>query len=147
MSKWRRKVDYSAVPRWAKLIFIIACVNWFIFFAVVFTIGGVALDTQPANGRFYVVSHGVQQKDVSEATWVFSLFYSYASLILLPVGICCGVAYLHRIKYKDLKKEESVIPKSGRVYLYIAIGLFTVIWVYSLTGGLIRSISAWMRMG
>ncbi|MCK4624858.1 MAG: hypothetical protein KAV00_06080 [Phycisphaerae bacterium] len=145
MSKWRKKFDYSGVPRWAKLIFIIASVNWFIFFVVVLTIGGDALDTQPANGRFYVEARSVQT-DVSKATWVFSLFYPYVSLILLPVGALCFVPYLHRVKWEGQDEQDMRWTKRTSVVAFFLVGFIASLLLYATTRDLIRSISAWMQM-
>ena len=142
----RKKVDYSAVPRWAKLIFIIDFVNWFIFAVVVLSIGGDALDTQPVNGRFYVESHGTQT-DVCEATWVFSLFYSYVSLILLPVGALCFVPYLHRVKWKGQEEQNTGWTKRTSVVVFFLVGFMTSLVLYATTRDLIKSISAWVRIG
>jgi hypothetical protein len=58
--------------------------NWFVFFYVSASIGGDAIGTTPSTQGFVVTEHGLRTH-VTAPIWLFSLFYSLATLLLSPL--------------------------------------------------------------
>ena len=65
------------------MLFVLSFLNWFLFFAVSMYLHGDALGTVPSRDGFVVTSHG-HHTAVSQSAWVFSLFYSGATVKLTP---------------------------------------------------------------
>jgi hypothetical protein len=64
-------------------LFVVSFLNWFLWFAINVYLHGDALGTIPSRDGFTVKSHG-HFTPVSESVWVFSLFYSGATMLLTP---------------------------------------------------------------
>jgi hypothetical protein len=93
----RRWVDRFLGNRplgWVCLIVaVLTFANWFTCAGISSHLGGDALGTVPHKGRFVVTSHG-SETPVDERTWVKSLYYTTATMIVSPVGFACfGIFY------------------------------------------------------
>jgi hypothetical protein len=71
-------------------LFVVSFLNWFLWFGINLYLHGDALGTIPSRDGFTVKSHG-HFTPVSESVWVFSLFYSGATMLLTP-AIWIGAA-------------------------------------------------------
>jgi hypothetical protein len=81
-----KKIEAVAGKKWGKSLFRIAFINIVIFLGVYLYFGRTALGTFPQKGYFYVGAHHIQNP-VSEAVWLFSLFYSAFSILLFVVSL------------------------------------------------------------
>lgn len=134
----------EAAPSWVGPLLALSILNFFAFALVSGYLGGDALGTVPDGGGFYLEAHG-KQTIVSEATWAFSLFYSWISLVLPFVGIWARVAVPGR------KGGERSVAEEGRPHrLPVTLGLlllslFGIVWVFLVTVGATRSLLAWVQ--
>src|SRR5262245_19323565 len=117
--------DYTKAPVVLALA-ILAFLNWFVFAGISIYIGGDAIGTLPSTDGFIVESHG-QRTVVSEAVWLFSLFYSGGTLLLTPA-----------IWPMFAARNGSEAWKKTRWQMRLAVGGFLCIWAlgwYSSVGG------------
>ena len=82
-------------------LFILAFVNFTLFWSVSLCLGGDALNGKIENGHYYLANHG-ELKEVSEATWNYSYYHSVSVLITHPLGIG-SMALAHKL----VDREES----------------------------------------
>jgi hypothetical protein len=119
-------------------LLIIAFVNWFVFFGISMYLGGDALGILPSKDGFVVTSHG-RHTAVSESAWVFSLFYSSATLLLSPLIGFLFVALQTRRRLR-----------TTRWPLKLFAGLFclvwTVGWYWSIGSSFFRSREDWQKL-
>lgn len=130
---------------WTSSLLVLAILNFLVFIAVGGYLGGFAIGTIPGRGDFPLETHG-RQTLVSEATWAFSLFYSWISLVLPFIGIWARVAVLGR------KGGERSVAKEGRPHRppvpvgLLLLSLFGIVWVFLVTKGAARSLLAWVQI-
>jgi hypothetical protein len=114
---------------------LLAFVNWFVCMGVHLYMGGDALGILPSSDGFVVKSHG-HRAPVSEAAWVFNLFYSAATFLLSPMVVSLFAAKQARGQWKP-----------GRWPLKIFVSLFIIVWAagwYSSIGSsFFRSFENW----
>jgi hypothetical protein len=83
-----------AVAAWRALL-IIGAVNFLVFLAVSFAIGGVAHGWhEPSDGRYYVANKG-KVREVSRGVWLYSRAHS-ASLFLTHPVLIVAIVMHHR---------------------------------------------------
>lgn len=132
------KIGLSVIPRWAKIVFLLAFVNWLVFAGFSVSIGGDAVGTIPAGGRFFVTSHAVETQ-VSESIWLVSLAYSWFSLMFLPFGIWCVLPFF-------LRAAQAKMRLGAFKWLVLsAFSIWSLVWAASITLGAWRSLAAWLR--
>jgi hypothetical protein len=104
----------------------VAFINWFVFIAISICLGGNAIGTLPSQDGFILTSHG-RHTAVSEFTWVFSLYYSAATLLGFPAIFILfgGKQYLRR-------------PRKGKWYLKLLVAAFLTVWCVGWFGGVGR---------
>lgn len=131
---------------WTSSLLVLAILNFLVFIAVGGYLGGFAIGTIPGRGSFPLETHG-RQTLVSEATWAFSLFYSWISLVLPFIGIWARVAVLGR------KGGERSVAEKGRPHTrpevtlgLLLLSLFGIVWVFLVTVGAARSLLAWVQI-
>lgn len=95
---------------------VIAFINWFVFIGISICLGGNAIGSLPSQDGFILTSHG-HHTTVSESTWVFSLYYSTATLLGFPTIFLLlgGKQFLRR-------------PRKGKWYLKLFAAAFLVLW-------------------
>ena len=88
--------------RWANTLgmtlFIVAMVNFTVFWIAGVILGGDAIAGKIDNGRCYLSSHG-KYTEVSHGVWVYSKFHTISVWITHPLGILGGaglVVYAQR---------------------------------------------------
>jgi hypothetical protein len=73
---------------WESPVCVFVCIllgaKWVVFVAISIAIGGDSIGVLPTEQGFVVESHG-RETAVSEATWLFSLYYPLATLTLTPL--------------------------------------------------------------
>ena len=69
-------------------LFVVAWINFVIFFIVATIIGGDAINGKVIDGKYYVAQHS-QYTQVSKPVFVYSRFHVYLVWILHPVGMLC----------------------------------------------------------
>lgn len=86
-------------------LFVIAIVNFVVFFVVALNIGGDAVNGKVEDGRYFVANHGTYT-EVSRAVFTYSRYHVYSVWITHPVGILAIGAYsvLETGKKKDQEK-------------------------------------------
>lgn len=96
---------------------LLSLVNWFVYFGVSMYWGGDAAGVLPSRDGFVVKSHG-HHAAVAESVWVFSLYYSTATLLLTPLIWLLYAARMHGSKFKTAKWPMKLF-----------ISIFLVVWV------------------
>jgi hypothetical protein len=95
------------VSRKLKLIcitlFVLAWINFVVFFVVASIIGGDAMNGKVKDGKYYV-AHRSQYTEVSRPVFVYSRFHVYFVWILHPIGMLC-------LAYAILKEKGITWPK------------------------------------
>ena len=80
--------------RWANTLgmtlFIVAMVNFTVFWIAGVLLGGDAIGSKIHNGRYYLSSHG-KYTEVSHGVWVYSKIHAISVWITHPLGILGGV--------------------------------------------------------
>ena len=112
----------------------IAFANWFIFAGVTLCIGGDALRTIPSQQGFVVVSHG-RETVVSEGVWLFSLCYTWATLLFTPLAFLLVLAV--------------AVRRPRKVYEYciaVFIMVWAVGWCYAVNRDAIASLADFIRI-
>ena len=117
---------------------LLAFVNWFVFFAVSMYLGGDALDTLPSRDGFAVTSHG-HHKPVSESVWLFSLFYSSATLLLSPL-----ILFLFAARHAGRKLLQKPWPFKLLLCGFILIWILG--WYSSIGSSLSSSVKDWQML-
>jgi hypothetical protein len=144
LRKYVRPADEVA-PSWSGPLLALSILNFFVFALVSGYLGGDALGTTPDRGGFFLEAHG-KQTIVSEATWAFSLFYSWISLLLPFIGIWARVAVLGRKAGERRVAEEGGRPHKPPVPLgLMLLSLFGIVWAFLVTVGAARSLLAWVQ--
>lgn len=117
---------------------LLAFVNWFVFFGVTMYLGGEALDTLPSKDGFVVTSHG-HHKAVSESVWLFSLFYSSATLLISPL-----IMFLFAARHAGGKLKD--IPWPLKLLICGFLLFWCVGWYSSIGSSLCRSVKDWQML-
>ena len=120
--------DLERVPGWAKSLLPIALLNWFLFFLVTGLLGGVAIGTTPRRGDFYLTSQG-RRTVVTEGVWLFSLIYSWWSLVLPVLGFWTLAPFLDRVRARNATPDASLRVTALRWLVALA-SLFGLFWFY-----------------
>jgi len=120
-------------------LLIITFLNWFLFVGISLHLGGDAVGVLPSADGFMVKSHG-HHTAVSESAWVFSLYYSTATLLLSPLVVLIFAA----------RQMGGRLLKTGKWPLKLFIGAFLLVWVvgwYSSIGSaFLRSLEDWQKL-
>jgi hypothetical protein len=87
-----------------RLVKVIA-VNWVLCFGVTWYLGGSALGTFPSKDGFVLDNNG-KHAVVSESVWLFSLFYTGISILVVPVVFAIGILS-ERSKAWVRKKQQT----------------------------------------
>lgn len=119
-------------------LFVFSFLNWFLFAAITMYLRGDALGTFPSRDGFVVTSHG-HRTAVSQSAWVFSLFYSGATLMLTPAIWIASAARLFGGRWSHAKW----FTRLG-VPLFIAI--WCLGWYSSVGGSFRRSVEDWQKL-
>jgi len=98
-------------------LLLLSVLNWFVFAGISIYLGGDAVGILPSRDGFVVKSHG-HHTAVSESAWVFSLFYSAATLLLTP--LIWLLFALRTLGHRWKKAKWS---------LKLFIGIFLTVWV------------------
>jgi hypothetical protein len=101
-----------------------AFVNWFVFFGIDMYLGGEAIGTLPSQQGFILTDHG-HHIVVPETKWVFSLYYSAATLLLTPAIILLAVGI-----HSWPRRREGEWPKK------LLVGAFITVWCIGWFGGI-----------
>jgi len=101
-------------------------------------LGGDAIGILPSQQGFVVKSHG-HFATVSESAWVFSLFYSAATLLLTP--LLWFVFAVKQGRRQFMKKP--LLPKIG-IGLFLAI--WCTVWFCGVGGSFLRSFKDWQKL-
>ena len=117
------------------VLLVLALLNWCLYAGISMYLHGDALGTLPSRDGFIVTSHG-RHSAVSESAWLFSLFYSGATLLLTP-AICLAAATL--LFGRQLKGARWHI----RVMLGGFILLWCLAWYSSIGRSFCRSVEDW----
>src|SRR5258705_165406 len=141
-----RSAQITASPNgdWLKeapilgILFILSFVNWFLFAAINIYLGGDALGTLPSRDGFVVTSHG-HHKAVSESAWIFSLFYSGATVLLTPL-IWLSFAVRHFGRHLKRARWHT------RLLIFGFIFVWCVGWYSSIGSSMRRSIDDWQKL-
>ena len=147
---WQRLLHSRRLGRVCLVLAIITFVNWFVHFGHCESIGGWAVGTKPAEGRFYV-NYRARSTDVDERTWLISLYYSTATLVTAPIGFGC-FAFLIVRKLAIAYTEKGFRPSLWavrQVALFAFIGffiLFSVVWMVAIMAGFITSLRAYLSL-
>lgn len=119
-------------------LFVLSILNWFLFFAISMYLHGDALGTLPSRDGFVVMSHG-HRTAVSQSAWVFSLFYSGATVMLTPAIWIASAARIFGGRWSQAKW-----------FTRFGVPLFICIWClawYSSIGGSFRhSVKDWQKL-
>lgn len=119
-------------------LFILSVVNWFLWAAFSDHLGGDALGTLPSEVGFVVTSHG-GYRAVSEHDWVFSLFYSGATLLLTPPIWIAVVA-----------RTFAGAVRRARSYVRLPLLGFAIVWClgwyWFIGGAMVHSLSDWKKL-
>jgi hypothetical protein len=116
----------------------IAFINWFVFFGVSMYLGGDAVGILPSKEGFVLKEHG-RRIAVSEPVWVFSLYYSTASLlgtpaIIIPIGLL------------QLNKQKKNARPLAKILVGVFVSLWVVMWFSSIGSSFYRSYSDWQKL-
>lgn len=144
LRKYVRPADEVA-PSWSGPMLALSILNFFVFALVSGYLGGDALGTVPDRGGFFLEAHG-KQTVVSEATWAFSLFYSWISLVLPFIGIWASVFVLGRKGGKRSVAAEGRPHRPALMPGLLLLSLFGIVWVFLVTKGAARSLLAWVQI-
>jgi len=123
--------------------------NWLAFAAFEMSIGGSAAGTIPSRDRFFVTSHGVETP-VDRTTWVLSLFYTTATMIVSAVGFpCCGFLVLRHVWLKQVEPQQDARKKGKmgaafRLFLKVAVAL-CILWATGMLYAVIRDFVVSLR--
>jgi hypothetical protein len=127
------------------ILAVIAFINWFVFMGVSIYLGGDPIGILPSQDGFILKSHG-HHTVVSEPTWVFSLYYSAATLLLSPAIVFLLIAkqfWLHR---RELRTQG----KLSKWYVNLFVCVFLVAWCIGWFGGIgsdfLKSRADWLRL-
>ena len=119
-------------------LFVVSFLNWFLFFAISTYLHGDALGTYPSRGGFVVKSHG-HFTPVSESVWVFSLFYSGATVMVTPAIWIASAASM----FGGQLRHRTLIARFG-IPLFIV--LWCLGWYSSIGSSFRRSLEDWRRL-
>jgi hypothetical protein len=117
---------------------LIAFVNWFVFFGISMYLGGNATGVLPSQEGYVLKSHG-NRRTVSESTWVFSLFYSTASLLGTPAIILPIVLWKLNMQKQNAKPQVKLL-----VGLFVS--LWVVLWFSGIGSEFYRSCNDWQKL-
>jgi hypothetical protein len=119
-------------------LLLITFVNWFVFAGISMYLGGEAVGILPSTDGFMVTSHG-HRTVVSEPVWVFSLFYSTATLLLSPLIVLLFFVLQTRGR-----------PAKVKWPMKLFVGAFLLVWFvgwYSSIGSsFLRSLEDWQKL-
>lgn len=119
-------------------LMIIVFLNWFVFAGISIYLGGDTHGILPSRDGFMLTNHG-NRTAVSEPVWVFSLFYSTATLLLSPLVVLLFVAKLTWRRPVNMK---------WTIKLFITV--FLLVWFvgwYSRIGkSFLRSLDDWQKL-
>ena len=140
-----RILGRTGVPVWAQGLFAVGFLNWFVFFGVSLALGGTPLQAETVvDGRYYLETKGGMTQ-VSEALWLFMLFYATLSLVLMPAGATCGLAGLAVARRRSAKVSETdgkVARRAKR--MAILAGAFTLLWSGAILSGFVRALRSYL---
>ncbi|MEY2563767.1 MAG: hypothetical protein QOH88_1960 [Verrucomicrobiota bacterium] len=140
MSQATPKSLQEFVRQWPILgtLFVASFLNWFLFFAISMYLHGDALGTYPSRDGFVVKSHG-HFTSVSESVWVFSLFYSGATVMVTPAIWISSAALMFG---GQLRHAKSV----ARIGIPVFIVVWCLGWYSSIGSSFRRSVEDWQRL-
>jgi len=130
-------ISFNGKPILGTLV-LIAVVNWFVCFGISLYWGGDATSVLPSQEGFGLKSHG-NRRAVSESTWVFSLFYSTATLLGTP-AIILPIVLWHLNKQKQNAKPQV------KLLVGLFVSLWVILWCAGLGSDFYRSWSDWQKM-
>lgn len=119
-------------------LFVMSFLNWWLSLAVHMYLHGDAIDTCPSRDGFVVNSHG-DVTPVTESVWVFSLFYTGATLMVTPA---IGIAVAARTFKGELRDARPIV----RLGIPIVIGVWCLGWYSSIGSSLYRSVEDWQKL-
>jgi hypothetical protein len=73
-------------------VFIVAFLNFVVFWFVAVYLGGDAINGRAAAGHFYLMSHG-KYTEVGQAVFDYSKWHVYSTWITHPLGLLAGYLY------------------------------------------------------
>lgn len=121
-----------------RALFIIAFVNWFVFFGISMHLGGDAVGVLPSKEGFVLKEHG-RRTPVSESAWAFSLYYSTASLLGTPAIIIPVALWQLNIEKKKAKPHVKLL-------VGFFVSLWAVLWFSSIGSSFCRSYVDWQKL-
>ena len=118
-------------------LFVASFLNWFLFFAISMYLQGNALGTYPSRDGFVVKSHG-HFTPVSESVWVFSVFYSGATIMVTPaIWIAAGA----RMFSGKLRHQKLILRLGAPVFIII----WCLGWYSSIGSSFRHSVEDWQK--
>lgn len=121
-------------------LFLLSFLNWFVFFAVSMWLHGDALGTLPSRDGFIVTSHG-RHAAVSEGAWLFSLYYSAATLLVTP-----AVWLIFGVRSFWMQRPGQKVKWSMKIFLALFLIVWFVGWYSSIGSSFLRSHADWQKM-
>jgi predicted metalloprotease len=119
-------------------LLVASVINWLLFFGVSMYLHGDALGTLPSKEGFVVRSHG-QLTPVSESVWLFSLFYSGATLMLTPAIWIAAAVRAFSVEWRHAR----LLARFGIPILVVA---WCLAWYLSLGGSFRSSAQDWLAL-
>jgi hypothetical protein len=119
-------------------LFVVSFLNWLLFFTISMYLHGDALGTYPSRDGFVVKSHG-HFTPVSEPVWVFSIFYSGATVMLTPAIWIASAARM----FSGQLRHAKLIARFG---IPVFIVVWCLGWYSSIGSSFRRSVEDWQRL-
>jgi hypothetical protein len=83
-------MDKNTLPLWFRVLGIATAINFVIFVAVTFYLGGDALNGYSADGHYYLSQKG-KLTEVTEAVFTYSKWHAISLLVTFPIVIIGGM--------------------------------------------------------
>ena len=151
---WQRLIARRWLVVLCAIVTAVGFVNWFAHFGGVLVLGGDAMGTIPTPGHFAVKSHG-HETAVNEGQWLFSLFYTTATMLFtgLVVFPCFGFLVFRGIQRQKTGHIRMGItemtPGVFRVFsiFFVCFYLLWVTgWTYAVTRDFLVSLRAYLSL-
>jgi hypothetical protein len=89
------KIKWKETPKWLRVIWIVAIVNFFSFFFISLYLGGSASIGKQENGKFYLGEHG-RYTEVSENVFEYSEIHGKSIWITHPAALFSAAIFIFR---------------------------------------------------
>lgn len=135
--------DSFAIGGFLLILGALSLFNWILCAIVYMVLGGDAIGVLPSQDGFVVIGHG-HRSTVSEPVWLFSLFYSGATLMVTPLVWSSCLIY-GMLKFPEMGKKR---PKWWQILLVciFLIG-WTIGWGWDIGSSVYDSIHDWHNLG